>query len=77
MRKICESIYSILTSRVIMFKRVETKYLLKCFFKHLHNFSINNDLLNDKLNSFNDVKLYKKLFDTKINELNMLEDFFL
>jgi len=74
MRKIYKLIYSILASRVIMSKRTKTKYLLKYISRHLHYLSINRDLLNSKLDSSNNIKLYKKLFDTKINKLDMLED---
>ncbi len=61
-------------TRVIIFKRVETKYLLECISRLLYYFSINRDLLNNKLDLFNNTKLYRKSFDTKINKLDMLED---
>jgi len=74
MRKIYKLIYLILAFRVIISKRVETKYLLKCIFKHLYYLFINRNLFNNKLDLFNNIKLYKKFFDTKINKLDMLED---
>ena len=74
MRKICESICSILAFRVIMLKRAKTKYLLKYLFKYLHYLFINKDLFNNKLNSFNNIKLYKKFFNIKINKLDILKD---
>ncbi len=74
MRKIYKLIYSILAFRVIMFKRVETKYLLKYIFRYLYYLSTNRDLFNNKLDLFNNIKLYKKFFDTKINKLDILEN---
>jgi len=74
MRKICESICSILAFRVIMLKRAKTKYLLKYLFKYLHYLFINKDLFNNKLNLFKNAKLYKKFFDIKISELDMLKN---
>ncbi len=61
-------------SCVIIFKKAETKYLLKYIFRYLYYLSINRDLLNNKLNLSNSIKLYRKLFDTKINKLDILED---
>jgi len=40
----------------------------------LYYLFINKDLFNNKLDLFNNIKLYKKLFNTKINKLNILED---
>jgi len=74
MRKIYRSIYSILVSRVIISKRAETKYLLEYFSRYLYYLSINKDSLDGKLGSSNNIKLYKKLFDTKISELGISED---
>ena len=74
MRKICESIYSILASRVIMLKKIEIKYLLRYLFKHLYYSVINKDLFNNILNLFKNAKLYRKFFDIKINKLDMLKD---
>jgi len=64
----------ILVSCVIIFKRVETKYLSKCIFRYLYYLSINGDLLNSKLDLSNNIKLYRKFFNTKINKLDILED---
>ncbi len=74
MRKIYKLIYSILVFCVIISKRIETKYLLKYIFRHLYYLSINRDLLNNKLDLSNNIKLYKKLFNTKINKLDILKD---
>ncbi len=74
MRKICQPIYSILASCVIIFKRVETKYLLEYLFKYLYYFFTDKDLSNDKLDLSKNTKLYKKFFDTKISELDILKD---
>ncbi len=74
MRKIYKSIYSILVFCVIISKRAKTKYLSKYIFRHLYYLSINRDLLNDKLDLSNNTKLYKKLLNTKINKLDILED---
>ncbi len=74
MRKIFKSIYSILVSCVIIFKRAKTKYLLKYIFRYLYYLSINRDLLNNKLDVFYNIKLYRKFFDTKINKLDILEN---
>jgi len=74
MRKIYKPIYSILVSRVIMFKRVETKYLSKYLFKYLYYLFTNKDLSNNKLILSKDTKLYRKLFDTKINKLDILKN---
>ncbi len=71
MRKICGPIYSILAPRVIMSKRAETKYLSRCFSRHLYHLSINKGPLDDKLGSSNDAKSYGKPFDTKISEIDM------
>ncbi len=57
-----------------MFKKIKTKYLLKYIFKHLYYLFINRDLLNSKLDLSNNIKLYKKFFNTKINKLNILEN---
>ena len=59
---------------IIIFKKIETKYLLEYIFRYLYYLSINRDLLNNKLNLSNNIKLYKKLFNTKINKLNILEN---
>ncbi len=59
---------------VIISKRAETKYLSKYIFRHLYYLSINRDLLDGKLDLSNSTKLYKKLFDIKINKLDILED---
>ncbi len=64
----------ILAFRIIIFKRIETKYLLKYIFRYLYYFFINKDLFNNKLNSFNNIKLYKKFFNIKINKLDILKD---
>ena len=74
MRKIYKLIYSILVFRVIIFKKAKTKYLLKYISRYLYYFFINRSLLNNKLSLFNNIKLYKKFFDTKINKLGILED---
>jgi len=74
MRKICELIYLILASYVIIFKTTKTKYLSKHLFRHLYYLSINRDLLVNNSNSSNNNKLYKKLFNTKISKLDILED---
>lgn len=74
MRKICELIYLILAFRIIIFRRINTKYLLKCFLKHLYYSFINKDLINSKLNLSNNIKLYKKFFNTKINKFNILKN---
>ncbi len=74
MQKIYKLIYLILVSCVIISKRVETKYLLKYISRYLYYLSTNRDLLNNKLNLSNNIKLYRKLFDTKINKLNMLKN---
>jgi len=74
MRKIYKLIYSILVSCVIIFKRIETKYLLKYISRYLYYLSINRDSINNKLNLSNNIKLYKKSFDTKINKLDILEN---
>jgi len=57
-----------------MLKRAKTKYLLKYLFKYLHYLFINKDLFNNKLNLFKNAKLYKKFFDIKISELDMLKN---
>ncbi len=67
MRKIYKSIYLILVFCVIIFKRVEIKYLSKYIFKYLYYLSINRNLFNSKLNLSNNTKLYRKIFDTKIS----------
>jgi len=59
---------------VIISKRAETKYLLEYIFRYLYYLSINRNLLNNKLDLFNNTKLYRKFFDTKINKLDILED---
>ena len=59
---------------IIIFKKIETKYLLEYIFRYLYYLSINRDLLNNKLNLSNNIKLYKKLFNTKDNKLNILEN---
>jgi len=74
MRKICKLIYSVLASRVIISKTTKTKYLLKYLFRHLYYLFINRDLLNSNSSSSNNNKLYKKLFNTKISKLDILED---
>ncbi len=74
MRKIYKSIYSILVFCVIIFKRVEIKYLLKYIFKYLYYLSFNRNLFNSKLNLSNNIKLYRKIFDTKINKLDILKN---
>jgi len=61
-------------SCVIISKRTETKYLSKYIFRYLYYLFINRDLLDDKLDLSNNTKLYRKLFDTKINKLDMLEN---
>lgn len=40
----------------------------------MHYLSTNKDLINNKLDLSNNIKLYKKLFDTKISKLNILEN---
>ena len=40
----------------------------------MYYFFINKDLLNSKLDLSNNIKLYKKLFNTKINKLDILEN---
>jgi len=40
----------------------------------LYYLFINKDLLNNKLDLSNNIKLYKKFFNTKINKLNILKD---
>jgi len=61
-------------SCVIISKKAETKYLSKYIFRHLYYLSINRDLLNSKSNLSNNIKLYRKFFDTKINKLDILEN---
>ncbi len=74
MQKIYKLIYLILVSCVIIFKRAKIKYLLKYIFRYLYYLFINRDLLNNKLDLFNNIKLYRKFFDTKINKLDILEN---
>ncbi len=74
MQKIYKLIYLILAFCVIMFKRTKTKYLLKCIFRHLYYFFINRDLLNNKLDLSNNIKLYRRLFNSKINKLDILKN---
>jgi len=57
-----------------MSKKIDTKYLSKCSLRHLHYFSTNRDLINNKLDLFNNIKLYKKFFNTKINKLDILKN---
>ncbi len=64
----------ILVSCVIISKKIEIKYLLKYIFKYFYYLFINRDLFNDKLSLFNNIKLYKNFFNTKINKLNILEN---
>ncbi len=64
----------ILVSRVIIFKRAETKYLSKYISRYLYYLSINRNLLDDKLDLSNNTKLYRKFSNTKINKLDILED---
>jgi len=73
-QKIYKLIYSILVSRVTIFKKTKIKFLLKYIFRYLYYLFIKKDLLNNKLDLFNNIKLYKKLFNTKINKLDILED---
>jgi len=40
----------------------------------LYYLFINKDLFNNKLNLFKNIKLYKKLFNIKINKLNILKN---
>jgi len=40
----------------------------------LYYFFINKDLLNSKLDLSNNIKLYKKFSNIKINKLDILED---
>ena len=40
----------------------------------MHYFSTNRDLINNKLDLFNNIKLYKKFFNTKINKLDILKN---
>ncbi len=40
----------------------------------MYYLSINRDLLNNKLDLSNNIKLYRKNFDIKINKLDILED---
>jgi len=61
-------------SRVIIFKRAETKYLSKYISRYLYYLSINRNLLDDKLDLSNNTKLYRKFSNTKINKLDILED---
>ncbi len=74
MRKIYKLIYSILVFCVIISKKAKTKYLLKYIFRYLYYFSINRDLFNSKLDLSNNIKLYRKFFDIKINKLDILKD---
>ena len=74
MRKICESIYSILALRVIMFRRINTKYLSKCSLRHLYYSFINRDSIDSKLDSSNNIRLYEKFFNTKISEFDILKN---
>ncbi len=67
-------IYLILVFCIIIFKKAKTKYLLKYIFRYLYYLSINRDLLNSKSNLSNNTKWYRKLFNTKINKLDILED---
>jgi len=71
MRKTCKLIYLILASRLIIFKIIETKYLLKYLLRHLHYLLINRKLINCKLNLFNNNKLYKKFSNINIKEINI------
>ncbi len=57
-----------------MSKRAETKYLSEYIFRHLYYFFINRDLFNSKSDLSDNTKLYRKLSDTKINKLNILEN---
>jgi len=57
-----------------MFKITKTKYLLKCLYRHLHHFLINKELINYRLNSFNDDKLYKKSSKTNIKKIDIFVD---
>ncbi len=61
-------------SCVIISKKAETKYLSEYIFRHLYYFFINRDLLNNKSDLSDNTKLYRKLSDTKINKLDILED---
>ncbi len=61
-------------SCIIISKIIEIKYLIKYFLRHLYYLSINRNLTNSKLNLFNNIKLYKKLFNTKISKLDILKN---
>ena len=60
--------------RVIISKRAETKYLSEYLFKYLYYFFTNKDLSDGKSDLSENTKLYKKLFDTKISELDISKD---
>ncbi len=64
----------ILISCIIISKKIEIKYLLEYIFRYLYYFSINKNLFNSKLDLSNNIKLYKKFFNTKINKLDILEN---
>ncbi len=74
MQKIYKLIYLILVFRVIIFKKAKTKYLLKYLFRYLYYLFINKYLYNNKLNLSNNIKLYRKSFNTKISKLNIFKD---
>jgi len=57
-----------------MFRRIDTKYLLECSLRYLYYLSTNRDLINNKLDLSNNIKLYKKFFDTKISKLDILKN---
>ena len=74
MQNIYKLIYLILVFRVIIFKKAKTKYLLKYLFRYLYYLFINKYLYNNKLNLSNNIKLYRKSFNTKISKLNIFKD---
>ncbi len=57
-----------------MFRRIDTKYLLECSLRYLYYLSTNRDLINNKLDLSNNIKLYIKFFDTKISKLDILKN---
>lgn len=74
MRKICESIYSILVSRLIIDRIISTKYLFEYFLKYYNYLSISRESIDCKLDSSIDNMLYKKLLETKIKTIDISID---
>jgi len=74
MRKTRESIYSILVSRLIISKIIETKCLLECLLRHFCYLLINRESFDCRLDSSNDERLYRKSSNTHIKEIDMFVD---